>query len=364
MADDPMAAIRKLHPRPHGKPGIFTAAELQRMEFPPINWIVPDVVPEGLTILAGKPKVGKSWLSLDAALAVAAGGNVLGRECTPGPVLYLALEDNQRRLQRRLQRLQPCFDWPDDLAFNTRWPRLDAGGEKMIRAWITAREGARLVIVDTLATVRPAARSTDSAHAADYAALRGLHQIANDTGVAVLVIHHLRKAESDDPFDSVSGSTGLTGAADSTLILTRRESEGGCVLYGRGRDLEEFETGLEFDPATCRWRDLGDPVEAFASDTQAAILAAIRAGKTALKEIAGETGVNYEAIAKTCQRMVRAGNLTKDGRGFYTIPQDPLSDPSKCPKGGSGNGHLDSFDTPTGGRGREELVTGIVGGEL
>ena len=105
--------------------GIFNAAELQGMEFPPINWVVPGVLPEGLTILAGKPKLGKSWLALDMALAVAGGGAVLGRECEPGPVLYLALEDNQRRLQRRLNRIEPHLSWPADLELNTRWPRLD-----------------------------------------------------------------------------------------------------------------------------------------------------------------------------------------------------------------------------------------------
>jgi hypothetical protein len=312
--------------------GIFTAAELQKMVFPPIRWIVPDVLPEGLTILAGKPKMGKSWLALDIALAVAAGVNVLGRQCAPGPVLYLALEDNQRRLQRRLQRLQPGFDWPAALEFNTRWPLLDAGGEKQISAWIAAHEAARLVIVDTLATVRPASKATDKAHSADYSALRGLHQIASDTGVAALVIHHLRKAEADDPFDMVSGSTGLTGAADTSLILTRHEGEGGCILYGRGRDLEEFEAGLEFDPATCRWRDLGDPVEAFASDTRAAIFAAIRVGHTAAKDIISETGIKDDNIYQTLRRMVRAGDLKKDGRGIYTIVSDPLSDQSECQK--------------------------------
>jgi RecA-family ATPase len=263
---DPLDAVKPLTGAAPLPRGTFSAAELQRMEFPPIRWIVPDVLPEGLTILGGKPKLGKSWLALDMALAVATGGNVLGRECEPGPVLYLALEDNHRRLQRRLQRLQPRFDWPTVLELGTRWPRLDAGGEKQLRAWIAAREGARLAILDTLATIRPAARAADSAHASDYAALHGLHQIASDTGVAVLVIHHLRKADADDPFDSVSGSTGLTGAADSTLILTRREGDGGCILYGRGRDLEEFEIAMEFDKATCRWRDLGDAMPVACDD--------------------------------------------------------------------------------------------------
>ena len=316
--------------------GIFSAADLQGMKFPPIAWVVPGILPEGLTILAGKPKLGKSWLALDMALAVAGGGSVLGRECDPGPALYLGLEDNQRRLQRRLNRIEPHLEWPANLELNTRWPRLDQGGLKAVGQWIKTRDGAKLVIVDTLAVVRPQGKAHDTLHTNDYAALRGLHQLASDTGVAIMVVHHLRKADSDDPFDSVSGSTGLTGAADTTLILTRREGEGGCVLYGRGRDLEDFETGLEFDTFACRWRDLGDPVEAFAGDTRQAIFAAIRAGHTVAGNIVSETGLEQDNVYQTLGRMVRSGDLIKEKRGLYSIKSDPLtplSEVSDCQNG-------------------------------
>jgi hypothetical protein len=305
--------------------GMFTAADLQGMEFPPINWVVPGVLPEGLTILAGKPKLGKSWLALDMALAVAGGGSVLGRECDPGPALYLALEDNQRRLQRRLNNIEPHLEWPADLELNTRWPRLDEGGIKAISQWIKTRDGAKLVIVDTLAVVRPVGKATDATYTSDYSALRGLHQIASTTGIAIVVVHHLRKADAEDPFDMVSGSTGLTGAADSTLILTRREGDGGAVLYGRGRDLEDFRTALEFDNPTCRWRDVGDPVEAFASDTRQAIFTAIKAGKHTPGAIAEAADITDDNARQTLRRMVRAGDITKEARGLYYMKSDPLT---------------------------------------
>ncbi len=310
-----------------GAAGIFSAAELQSRVFPPIKWIVPDILPEGLTLLAGKPKIGKSWLALDFASAVASGGDVMGRDCEHGPVLYLALEDNQRRLQRRLQLVAGSEPWPRDLEFQTEWPRLDAGLSKM-RDWVVTRPGARLLIVDTLAIIRPAGRVTDSVHSNDYGALRGLHQLASDHGISVLVVHHVRKADAEDPFDTVSGSTGLTGAADSTLILTKRDSDGGVILYGRGRDLEEFNLGLEFDKDTCRWSDLGDPVEAFASDTRQAIFAAIRAGKHTPGGIAGAADITDDNAWQTLRGMVMAVDLTKDARGLYHIKRDPLDPPS------------------------------------
>ncbi len=328
---DPVANVKPLKGVGSLPAGIFSAADLQGRVFPPIKWIVPGILPEGLTLLAGKPKLGKSWLALDIAVAVASGGSVLGRECEPGPVLCLALEDNQRRLQRRLQLVAGSTPWPRDLEFHTEWPRLPAGLGRM-RNWVIARPGARLLIADTLAVIRPPARAAESAHSGDYAAMRGMHQLANEHGISVLVVHHVRKADAEDPFDTVSGSTGLTGAADSTLILTRRDSDGGAILYGRGRDLEVFERGLDFDQDTCRWRDLGDPVEAFASDTRSAIFAAIRAGNTAAKQIISETGIKDDNAYQTLRRMVRAGDLKKDGRGTYRIPSDPLSEVSECQK--------------------------------
>lgn len=313
-------------------PAIVSAADLQRRVFPPIRWIVPGLVPEGLTLLCGKPKLGKSWLAMDTGLAVSRGGHTLGRRCDMGAVLYLAMEDNERRLKARLERVAGNSKWPTEFQFATEWPRVDMGGLVQIEAWLDRSPNARLVIVDTLATVRPPSRSSDSVHGSDYAALRGLHAIANARGIGVVVVHHVRKADAEDPFDTVSGSTGLTGAADTTLILTRREAEGGTVLYGRGRDLEEVEQAVEFDAETCRWRDLGDPAEAFASDTRQAIFAAIRAGNQSPKQIAEFSGIDYELAKKTLQRMARAGDVRKGERGRYAIPSDPLSLRSLCPR--------------------------------
>ncbi len=325
------------------QPGIFNAADLQTKEFPPIQWTVPDVLPEGLTILAGKPKVGKSLLALDIAFAVAGGEAVLDRECQHGAVLYMALEDNERRLQRRMKLLKPDQTWPAALEFKTNAQRLDQGEIERLENWIKTRDNPRLIIVDTLALVRPHARANDSAHMSDYAALKGLHQLASETGIAVLVIHHLRKLESDDPLDAVSGSTGLTGAADTLLILNNRHADGGCILYGRGQDLEEFETGLEFDTETCRWHDVGNPIEAFASETRAAILKAVHAGCETPAEVRDHTGLDHDLVKKTMQRMARTDDLKKEKRGTYAIPQDTLSPVSLCPRSDA-NG-----DTGTGG---------------
>jgi hypothetical protein len=110
-------------------PRISNAAQLQRKHFPDIAFIVPRYVAPGLTLLAAKPKIGKSWLCLDIAISVATGRYCLGDvKCTNGQVLFIALEDNERRLQRRITKLLPSGEWPADLDYATDWPRAGQGG--------------------------------------------------------------------------------------------------------------------------------------------------------------------------------------------------------------------------------------------
>ena len=313
-------------------PAFISAADLQVTEFPPVSWVVDGLLPEGLTLFAGKPKLGKSWMSLHLGYAVATGGGFLGRPVTQGSVLYAALEDNNRRLKERFVRMAPLGDrWPAEFDLCTQWPRLDDGGLEALEGYLDQKPKTRCLILDTLATVRPAAKAKDSQYAGDYAAMSGLHRLANDRGISVLVVHHVRKAEAEDPFDTVSGSTGLTGAADTTLVLTKNAD--GCVLYGRGRDLAEFETAVAFDADTCTWSDLGKPSLAFASDTRRAILAAMEQGAGTPIRIAELSGVDHELCKKTLKRMADAGELRRDGRGVYAVPLDPLSPVSPCPQG-------------------------------
>ena len=297
-------------------PPMMSARDLQTTAFPPVSWIVPDLLPEGVTLFAGKPKLGKSWLALQLGYGIATGGEVLGRPVDQGSVLYAALEDNARRLKKRLHQITPSGEtWPERFLFSTEWPRLDKGGLERFNDWISQTPDARLLIVDTLATVRPAAGGKDNQYQSDYHAIRGLHGLANETGIAILVVHHVRKMDADDPFDTVSGSTGLTGAADSTLVLTTTSE--GKVLYGRGRDLAEFDCAMDFDAETCRWSDLGRPCDVFGGETRRTIRDALSEGLQTPKEIANHGDLDYDLCAKTLQRMAEGGEIEKGGRGRY-----------------------------------------------
>jgi RecA-family ATPase len=221
------------------------------LTFNPIKYVVPCVIVEGLTLLAGKPKLGKSWLLLHMAIAVARGGFTLGDiHCAEGDVLYLALEDNLRRLQARMTKLLGLQQWPSRLQFLCEMPRLAEGGLAKIKEWIAGAEHPRLVIIDTLAMVRMPNRKDQSTYDADYAAVKELRKLANEAGIAIVLVHHLRKADADDAFDTVSGTLGLTGAPDTILVL-KRDTAGNIILHGRGRDLVEIEKAVTFNRDAC-----------------------------------------------------------------------------------------------------------------
>lgn len=245
---------RKLEP-PRG----LTAAELLAKEFADPVWAVPNILPEGLSLLCGKPKIGKSWKALNLAIAIALGGTALSSvRVERGEVIYLALEDSERRLKKRISIVLQGEPAPDNLHLFTRWSRLDQGGLLHLKNWVKEHPDTRLVIVDTLQRVRQRQKGKSNPYGEDYEALEGLKALADKHSLAVLVIHHLRKAGADDVLDLVSGTTGLTGAADTILILQRGRGRADAVLKITGRDVEETELALKFNKESCCWQLLGN----------------------------------------------------------------------------------------------------------
>ena len=201
---------------------LIDAATLWAMNHGSVKWAVVQLLPEGVLLLAGKPKVKKSWLMLSVALAVASGGMALGKLPTvQGDVLYLALEVNKRRLTKRL-RLLTKDPPPKRLEFATEWPRVADGGIERLESWLKAHPHARLIVVDTLARIRPQhAKRTDSAYTTDYEAVKGFIDLCKSYSISVVIVCHTRKMESDDPIDLISGTLGLTGGVDGYMLLTK-----------------------------------------------------------------------------------------------------------------------------------------------
>lgn len=300
----------------------FTAHDLQGMIFPPVQYAVDGYIAEGLTLLGGKPKIGKSWMAVDFGMAIARSGLALGSiPCKQGSVLYCALEDNKRRLQRRMRKLygDEC-GWPKSFHFTTQLKRLDDGGLDDLRDWMLEHDPA-LVIIDTLACVRSSnKRDGGSGYDADYAALAPLQQLAGELGVCIVVIHHLRKMTGDDPLDMISGTTGLTGAVDNILVLSRGSN--GVTLYGRGREIEEIETALEMDQGA--WKVLGPASEVRRSEEREAIINVLAdAGKPmGPKAIADALKADTANIKQLLFKMAKDGEVQKKSRGQYVLPEN------------------------------------------
>jgi AAA domain len=311
-------------------PTIKTAALLQGVTFAPLKYIVPGLIVEGLILLAGRPKVKKSWLALDVALAIAAKRACLGdRMPEPGDVLYLALEDGERRLQQRMTKLLPTFGgkWPDRFHYATQWPRADQGGVEEIEKWGEKHPNARLVVIDVFARFRAPTTNRQNAYEQDYAALSKLQELATRRRIAIVIVHHTRKGGSDDPVEEISGTLGLAGAADGFLVLKRTNS--GATLIGRCRDTEDVDLAVQFSRETCRWTILGAAADVQRSEQRGQVLLALEeAGKAGLspKELADVVaGLNHPNAKQVARRMANASEIQSDGRGRYFHPTVTLS---------------------------------------
>jgi RecA-family ATPase len=301
----------------------MTASDLLQQDFPDPKWAVPELLPEGLTLLAGKPKTGKSWWALNVALAVATGGLALGRiRCEPGRVLYLALEDSPRRLKQRVDALlrgtRP--EGLDRLELATSWPTLDQGGLERLEARLKAE--LRVVVLDTLARVRGRTDGRENLYQADYGALAPLADLARSHQVAILAVHHLRKAHAEDILDLVSGSAALTGAADSVLLLRRARGSEEATLFVTGRDIEEQELALRFADR-CLWVLQGPAQQVAATREQQEALRTVQAlgGEASPKEVAQVLGISPTAARLRMARLAQEGFLVVTTRGRYALPE-------------------------------------------
>jgi hypothetical protein len=308
------------------KVGSFTAEELEAMKFPPTSFLVEGIIPaEGVTLLCSKPKFGKSWLAYDLCIGCTMNRMILG-DILPaqGDVLYLALEDSKRRLQRRMSKLLPAgIPWPRHLTLKTEWRRLHEGGLDDIRAWHADSKSNGgtpvLVNIDVLAKVRKPT-GNKQLYEADYEALTGLTRLAGELGVAVVVVHHTRKMTSDDLMETVSGSFGISGAADAVLVLANKAS--GTVLDVRGRDVESRELAIEFSKESCRWRILGMATEVHLSIQRGRVLAALEDANEGLAVaeiiVAAQLRSRNAADILLC-KMTKDGEIERVRRGVYGL---------------------------------------------
>lgn len=234
----------------------INAEELLSFPLPPIRFIIDGLLPQGLHILAGAPKIGKSWLALTLCLCVAKGEPLWSFAAQQCSVLYLCLEDSYQRIRCRL--LDLTEDAPDTLHFSIIAEQLHGGLEQQIERFLLEHPDTGLVVIDTLQRVRGIGDSGNP-YANDYRDIGALKALADKHRIAILLVHHIRKLKSDDPMDMISGTNGISGATDTNFVLMKpSRSKSTATLYCTGRDIEYRELNLEFDSETHFWNLLSD----------------------------------------------------------------------------------------------------------
>lgn len=308
--------------------------------FPDLHWAVPGLIPEGYGLLVAPPKAGKSWMVLDFAVACAAGGRALDAIATTGrPVLYLALEDGDRRLQDRLRVLAAGRGVRPTGALQ-RVLEANALEADIIIGEFIAEYGARcpLIILDTIGRVMPGKTGGENEYQRDYrfgAKLKGY--AAAMPGGTLLGVHHTNKGIHADFQNAVSGTQGIAGAADFTAVLNRPRGEDTAILSITGRDIAEAEYAMRFDgglwnldggglagarnrAAEIRATEAEGATRARLGDRMNEIIAYVNAkdgAAVAPAEVAKAMDLRNDIAGRYLNRAAKAGHIRREGRGKY-----------------------------------------------
>ena len=326
-------------PRPSRLAHMVSAEWLMAQQFPPTEYVVPGVIPEGLTLLVAAPKIGKSWMVLGLGVACAGGGYAFGHiKVDQRPVLYLALEDGHRRLQSRLLSLDVTRP-PRELHFLTSVSNggiLDTIGEFMAQH----RDRAPLVVLDTLGKAMPPAYGNETQYGRDYRVAGALKSLADAVpGSSLILVHHTRKAEGADFIDAVSGTQGIAGAADTIAVLRRDRNEQGAILNVTSRDAKEGEYALILDDSG-NWEINGTTLEEAAAaanteqqtaglgDRMAELIATVNRYPEGIgpRDLAVILHMDDTQIRKYLRRAYDAGRIANPKRGIYTPVTSVTSD--------------------------------------
>lgn len=238
----------------------LNATELFRMEIKPTEFIINGLIPVGLVVLASPPKYGKSYMVLDMALCVASGREFLGFTTNPCGVLYLSLEDRWDRLRQRMLQINETQPLPGNFYMNIESRTLDDGLIEQLDDLLQDHPEIRLIIIDTFQKIRGEQKRTESAYAADSREMGVLKKFADDHSIAVLVVTHTRKMRDlSDPFANITGTYGISGIADDSIVLTKERREDVLTKMSvTGRDVCYEDYPIIFDKDRGRWMRQGD----------------------------------------------------------------------------------------------------------
>ena len=302
----------------------WTMEELAAAKFPEPEGPIPGLIPNGLTILGGRPKRGKSWLMLQAGCSLALGGKFLERDLHLGKVLYYALEDRGKRPQTRTAQLG--IDRSALIEFETQLQPLHLGGMAAVENAVRLG-GFAMIVIDTIRRALPGKDfNKDGALFDDV--LSRLQTLALEKYIAIVTVLHTRKSNAGfdpDPVDDVLGSTGLTASADMVLALYTEQGKKGATLKGRGRDLDDVDEALQFDPLTCAWQSLGNTEQVKKNEADEELLGALEdLGKATIAMISKTIGKDFSNTRRRLLGLWTGGKIRREeieNKTYYFLPR-------------------------------------------
>lgn len=252
--------VRKIYKRGFAS---VTASDLQIANIPPPEWLIPDVLPQGLAILCASSKVGKSWMAMQMCLAISRGKEFLDYKTNQSSCLYLALEDSLFRLKERLNKVIDGDKAPNNFYLAIRANGMDGGLLQQIDEEFEEHPDIKLIIIDTLQKVRGSAKKDEMSYATDYRELGVLKEYADNKKICILLVHHLRKmADENDVFNMISGSNGIMGVTDNIFIIYKKKrKDENAVLFMTGRDIRQQDIMVHFNETKYRWDMVGTAEE-------------------------------------------------------------------------------------------------------
>lgn len=311
--------IRK-GPKPSEPLRSVDALAIFKREYPEPVFLIDGILANGVTLCAGRPKVGKSWLTLQIAIAISHGAALFGdTETKQGGVTYLALEEPESRTHHRLRRMvHEATPFLQNIQFIYKLKPLLAGGAAELDAYLTSHP-SRLVIIDTLLAVVQNRNNRDVMRS-DYAEVNIIRELAEKHGAAFLVVAHSRKAAADYHVDSVAGTSGLTAACDAIWSLTRK-TDGTGHLEVTGRELEQRALTMRFNSdEPFGWVKTGEGEDVQTSEAREDVITLLREDAP-LKpvEIARRLHRNENTVRRLLQNMVRADQVRRNSDGRYSL---------------------------------------------
>ena len=285
----------------------ISGARLAEMDLPSTKYVIKDLLPQGLAIIGGSPKVGKSWLVLEWCVRIAKGEKIWSFPTTKGSTLYLSLEDNNTRLQERL--LAVTEDAPENVHFVTSCCTLDDGLEEQMRNFVAEHPDTVLVVIDTFQMIRLS--GNEVSYASDYNEIEVIKKLAEELKITILLVHHLRKQGDSDPFNMLSGTNGLAGGVDTMFVLDKsKRNSSNATLHCSGRDIEDREIELSFDKDSCTWNFVSDSSD----DPEMLLPVEMQNLIEMMKSISSFCGSNSDFVERYTQftgREIKANSLKR-----------------------------------------------------